>query len=608
MQFRAEVGREPSGKERKELCEQATLATRRGKSFGGETREGQIARWAGEHSKKLGVELGEVARTVLAQDASAADTWSERDVILRALASLAEHTASFSRSQLMRAISDALPGNLGLPPEQVRDQLEGLTDKALRMTRLLSPQASPQGLADKYYRADGSSVFVKPGTERYATDEQLLGEAELRSAAVRRGALRWTSEQADEVIARFARGGRTLGADQAAALKGILTSGAAVEVLAAPAGTGKSFLVGTLAETWPETGRPSPAPGDTPPEAGGPAQTLGGPRVFGVAYGQRQAEVLAEEGVTARNITAWLDGQARLDTGRPQPGDEQFRLRRGDLLVVDDAGAADTSSLVAIQRRCQDAGAKLLLVGDSRQLAAVGPSGALADIAERALTYELAEVRRFTEKWEGPASLRLRDRDVTVVDEYAKHRRLVAAGTAEQAEAEAARVWLADTLAGRDALIVVGTNDAAARVCVGLRAELVRLGRVEEVGVPLGKQGTVAGVGDLVQARRNAWHLEGWAGNTSAPINRLTYRVIGRHTDGGGLTVARVSGRDAGGAEQLAEPIELPADYVREHVSLAYASTVHAAHGRTVDAGYAVVGAGTDAATAYTELTRGRDT
>jgi hypothetical protein len=116
-------------------------------------------------------------------------------------------------------------------------------------------------------------------------------------------------------------------------------------------------------------------------------------------------------------------------------------------------------------------------------------------------------------------------------------------------------------------------------------------------------QGTVAGVGDLVQARRNAWHLEGWNGNPTAPINRTTYRVLATHA-GGGLTVARLTGRDEHGAEQLDEPIRLPAAYVNQHVTLAYASTVHAAHGRTVDTAYPVLGPGTDAASAYVQLTR----
>jgi len=598
--FRAEKGRQPTARERSRLAEQATLVTRRGKDFGGETRDGQIARWAAEHADRLGVELGEVARRVVAGRAGAPAQWSERDVIARALAGVAEAKQSWTRSDLQRAISDALPGHLGITPDRVAPLLEALTDKAEAHARHLNPRTGPQGLGVGYYRADGSSVFVKPGCERYATDTQLLGEAELRAAAVRRGAPAWTAEQVDEVIARLAQAGRELGVDQAAALRGILTSGAAVEVLAAPAGTGKSFLVGTLADTWPLTGQP----GASDPEV------REGPRVFGLAYGQRQADVLAEDGVTARNITKWLGGQDRLDSGRGSGDDERFRLRRGDLLVVDEAGAADTADLVAIARRCEQVGAKLLLVGDSRQLAAVGAGGALADIAERGIRYDLAEVRRFTNEWEGPASLRLRDGDPTVVDEYAKHGRLVDAGTPEQAEAAASRAWLADTLNGRDALLVVGSNKAAARCSANLRAELVRLGRVQERGVPLGVaewDGVVAGVGDLIQARRNAWHLDGYRGNTEAPINRQTYRVTAAHPDGG-LTVARVTGRDVGGVEQYADSLQLPGAYVREHVTLAYASTVHAAHGGTVQAGYSVLGPGTDAATAYTQHTRGRDT
>jgi conjugative relaxase-like TrwC/TraI family protein len=617
--FKAETGREPSPAERTKLNEQATLSTRRGKEYGGETREGQIARWAVEHAEQLGVELGEVAIGLDAQRPGEATTWSERDVLMRAIGTMENARGTWDRSNLMRAIDEALPGQLGIPHGEIPRLLEGLAAKAEELVQLVRDNPDLPDMGEDYRRADGSNVHAKPHRQRFATDTQLLGEAELRAAAVRRDAPAWSDTDAGEVLARFTRSGRELGVDQAAALRGILTSGASVEVLAAPAGTGKSFLVGTLAETWPLTGRGVPPGGPDEPTSypeptgdpnltGDPAEPLEGPRVFGVAYGQRQADVLAEEGVTARNIRRWLDGQARLDHGTGDGGDEAFRLRSGDLLVVDEAGAADTASLVAIHRRCQDKGAKLLLVGDSKQLAAVGPGGALADIAERGVRYELAEVRRFRNDWEGPASLRLRDGDTSVVAEYAKQGRLVDGGTVEQAESAAARTWLADTVAGREALLVVGSNEAAARVSAQLRSELVRLGRVEESGVPLGMQGTVAGVGDLVQARKNAWHLEGFAGNSEAPINRTTYRVAGTHADGAGLTVARVTGRDAEGVEQLGEPLQLPGSYVRDRVTLAYASTVHAAHGRTVDAGYSVLGPGTDPAAAYTAHTRGRDT
>ncbi|WP_236790000.1 hypothetical protein [Amycolatopsis sp. GM8] len=58
-------------------------------------------------------------------------------------------------------------------------------------------------------------------------------------------------------------------------------------------------------------------------------------------------------------------------------------------------------------------------------------------------------------------------------------------------------------------LVDAGTREQAAHLCAELRNELVRLGKVAETGVPLGLQATYAGVGDLVQARKNGWELAG---------------------------------------------------------------------------------------------------
>ncbi|MGD9525616.1 hypothetical protein [Pseudonocardia sp.] len=126
--------------------------------------------------------------------------------------------------------------------------------------------------------------------------------------------------------------------------------------------------------------------------------------------------------------------------------------------------------------------------------------------------------------------------------------------------------------------------------------------------MPLGREGwagVVAGVGDLVQARRNSLELRGWQGNAGVPINRATYRVLATHEDGG-LTVAPVLGRGEAG-EDLGESMALPARYVVKDLTLGYASTVHAAEGRTVDTGHAVLGGGSDLPGVLVSMTRGRD-
>ena len=357
-------------------------------------------------------------------------------------------------------------------------------------------------------------------------------------------------------------------------MRGVLTSGARIESLVGPAGTGKSFVVGALAKAWQDPG------------LWGGAER----RVFGLAASQIATDVLTGEGLRASNITRWLGAQERDDAA--------WRLRPGDLVVVDESAMAATADLAAVHRHAEAAGAKLLLVGDHRQLAAVGAGGGMELLANAGASYELAEARRFEHEWEREASLRLRAADETVLGEYHKHGRLLDAGTADQAEASAARAWLADTLSGKDALLVVDTNEQAARLSASLRAELVRLGRVAEDGVPLDLQGTYAGVGDVVQARLNGWDLAGYEGNRRGPINRETYRVLATRADGG-LVVAPVG-------DESGERLTLPGSYVAEHVALGYASTAHAGQGRTVDTAHTVVTGTTGADALYVGMSRGR--
>jgi conjugative relaxase-like TrwC/TraI family protein len=560
--FRAKYGREPTNLQRSHMAQQATLATRQAKSHQGESTDARLERWERETQARLGASLSKVAEDTLArrQDSGPVADWLPRDVIKRALAQIADRgDSTWTRSDLMRAVSDALPGHLGVAPEQVRPILESLTDAALEQAVRITPESDLSIRPAEYLLADGSDVFRRPGSARFAVPGQLQANLAMRAAAVVRGAEKVTDAQVSWLLERYAEHGVELGVDQTAAVRGILTSGAQMEVLVGPAGTGKTVVLGAVAEMWREHGR----------------------SVLGLAPSQVAADVMADEGINAVNIDRWLRSGAA-------------GVGAGDIVIVDEAGMASTQQLRAVHEHCQAAGAKMLLTGDPRQLGAVGPGGAMEDVAERAESYELVEVRRFKAEWERTASLGLRDGDPSALDAYEKAGRIRSGGTEDQAEAQALRAWLADTLTGRESLLLVGGNDQAARVSAAARAELVRLGRVPEEGVQLGRDGNTASVGDVVQARRNGWHIAG------TPINRATYRVTETREDGS-LTVAPVIGGTLG------PPVNLPPSYVAEHVTLAYASTVHAAQGRTVGTTHSVISGGWGTAQAYVGLTRGRD-
>lgn len=609
--FEARHGREPSALERERLAHQAMVTTRRQKTSH-ETIEQRLDRVEAQVAGELGTGLRTVALDILAMAGAERDDaarWSPVEVIETALAAVQAKLPAFTRSDLTREISDALPANLGITDgAEISRLLDYLTEKALELaTALDTAKPGDVALAAQFRLADGSSAFLAPGRARYATPEHLHTERCLIAATTRRDGRAATSAAAQRFCEELAETGIELGADQRAAILGVLTSGARVESLVGPAGTGKSFVLGILNRGWsdPNTW--------TDPAAGTPGGTTSGAgRVVGLATSERAAGVLRAEGLAAANTSAWLAAQTRIEENRALETDARWVIGAGDLVVIDESSMADTAAVAAAHARVEAAGASLLLVGDHRQAGAVGAGGMGQVLAEHGRAYELTDARRFTAPWERVASLRLRAGDVSALEDYHREGRILDGGTLEQAEAAARRGWLADHLAGRRSALVVDTNEQAGRLNASVRAELVALGRVGEYGVPLGLEGTTAGVGDIVQGRRVAWDLAGYAGNRRGAINRELYRVE-EILPNGDLVVASLevphtpgtAGR-GGGAGVVGERLTLPAAYVAEDLSLGYAGTVHAFQGLTVDTGHDVISPRTSAQLAYPGLTRGR--
>ena len=88
------------------------------------------------------------------------------------------------------------------------------------------------------------------------------------------------------------------------------------------------------------------------------------------------------------------------------------------MILLDEAGQVDTADLLKLQATADQAGARIVPVGDEFQLGAINAGGMFPLLADRLGALEIHEVHRFAEQWEKDASLKLRHGDVTVIADY----------------------------------------------------------------------------------------------------------------------------------------------------------------------------------------------
>ena len=622
--FEAMYGRIPNAIERRRILQAVTLATRPGKTSVSESPAEMNERWHAEAGSQVAGGLSTQARrfqhildrysttrdlalagtdgaeTSAATESTVSDgstsrpsapapTFSVRTVIAEALEAChgPDGKSTFNRHDLIRQINLALPDDLGaLAPGQAEQLLEQLADEAMASVDVVQVAGLEIGrVPDAARLADGTADTVNPAQIAYATRGHLSAEwAVLRSAG----------EHGRTALPRFVvedwldahPAGQALSPAQREALLGLATSDAAAAVLVGPAGTGKSFTAAAFDAAWRDL--TTQLAEHRNPDV---SARYGPGRAVGVAITQAAADVLAEDGVTdSANIAAFLTAQRRLAEGRPVAGDERWRLGPHDVLLVDEASMADTASLNRLQTAADTAGARVVLMGDPHQLGPVGAGGMMrAAIDRNAQTFTLNEVRRFTHDWEATASLRLRDGHADAVTDYDAHGRLIDAGREHDAIAAIARAAAADRLAGKDTVVITASNEHAAQVAAAVRRHLADVGHVGEASILLDRDGTTAGVGDLVQARRIDRQL--------GLVNREVYRIdaVDEH---GNLTAT---------STRTGTTYTIPADYATVDLSLAYASTAHGAQGRTVDTSHLLLTPTSDRAGAYVGLTRGRE-
>jgi hypothetical protein len=228
--------------------------------------------------------------------------------------------------------------------------------------------------------------------------------------------------------------------------------------------------------------------------------------------------------------------------------------------------------------------------------------GGMSLLADALGYARLAEPVRFRNEWEQRASLRLRDGDTSVLAEYDQHGRIIG-GDPEQIMDAAAAAYTALTSGGTDTLLMAADHALRRELNRRIRDDLITLGIVRGGPAVAIADGTRAGPGDLIICTRNDHDTEaGEPGRTLANGDLLRIEAVTRN----GLLVRRALDADpATGQRRWTDRHFLFNSY--KDAELGYAVTDHAAQGRTVTAGLAVITGTEDRQHAYVALTRGTD-
>ena len=415
----------------------------------------------------------------------------------------------------------------------------------------------------QFQSPDGFTAFSPAMVQMFTTTDVL--EAEERII----GALDTSPSCPAALVDTVSLSSGQLDAGQVAAVLAIATSRRPLDVLVGPAGTGKTTTLRELRAVWERQHGPG--------------------SVTGLAPSAAAAAVLAQSlEISTENTAKWLFENDRGAAG--------WSFHAGQLVIVDEASLAGTIAIDRLQEQAVAAGAKLLLVGDPAQMAAVDAGGGLelvvSHLGETAPT--LDRVWRFRAEWESAASLGLRVGRIDVLDEYEQQGRLHS-GDQETALDAAYAAWSRDESSGLHSILVADTREVMNDLNRRAQARQIEGGAVGGRRTFEISGGLVAYRGDRVLTRANDRRLVTARG--AFVKNGQAWTVAEVYHDGS------IALRDDTG-----DTIVVGADYAGRAIDLGYAVTAHRAQGLTVDTSHVIVSESTPRESFYVGMTRGRVT
>ena len=399
------------------------------------------------------------------------------------------------------------------------------------------------------------------GEDRFTTHPMIEAERRLHRAAElmaerERHEVNGTDRRA--ALARAEARGLVLSEEQAHALVHV-TDGRDLSVVVGHAGTGKSAMLGLAREVWEAAGY----------------------EVRGVALSGIAAENLESgSGIASRTIASMENGWQQ---GRDVLSDR-------DVLVIDEAGMVGTRQLERVLSHAAEAGAKVVLVGDVKQLQSIEAGAAFRSILERHGGAEIGEVRRQREDWQRDATRDLANRRTgNALEAYRSHGMVHEAQTREQARGDLIERWDRErqSTPEHSRIILTHTNDEVRALNEAARERMRAAGDLgDDVRLTVERGARNFASGDRVMFLQNERGL-GVRNGTLGTVEQVSAQSMTVQTDDG-----------------RSVRFELK-DYNR--IDHGYAATIHKAQGTTVDRTHVLATPGMDAHGSYVALSRHRD-
>jgi conjugative relaxase-like TrwC/TraI family protein len=373
-----------------------------------------------------------------------------------------------------------------------------------------------------------------------------------------------------------------LSADQARVIANIAASPYLVQPLQAPAGAGKTHSLQALRAAAHRTNKDVLVLAPT-----------------GKAVDEAMRDHAGDRGLTVAKALQLID-------------DKQLQIDRRTVIVVDEASMVGTPELRRLLEASTVAHAKMVLVGDAYQLSPVKARGGMFEnlCDDLPWSQRLSEVWRMRNTAERDASLALRsgrgNRLRKAVGWYRSHDRLHT-GDAIAMAADATTAYITARGEGKDVAILCDTWEIADAINQRLHDHFTA---GDAPSVPVARDQHVR-PGDLILSRHNDPTLSVEPGTQYRGGERIDqvrngnrWRVLGVD-----ITHGRIA------AERLADQARVifDGDYLREHITLGYAGTVHSAQGMTVGNSnqygvcWSILSDRASRAMAYVGMTRGRD-